>query len=714
MIEIKGKKCLNLQEQVGQNKEDIAELKKGMPTTDYVVKASIEDKKLVLNQLVDKQEETIEFKGGDELEAGSNIKIIEDPERDVKIISATGEITGTVNFLDIQGKARDNVNLNAELVIEDNKIEALNKSTKKVAIEIERYDDEYGTHWRVLNNPSKVIKEYYDEFGKLPEIQVFNTSETDRNPDLYALLYEAYISSDAVYVYVIRDESKIYNTRTTLEIKLPLNTAQGTITLYERSYVGTDDLRKTEDTLRSEINTVDKRVDTKQDELTAGENITITKDKETGRTTISAEGGSGGPVEFKDIQGDPADNKALSDVFEQVSSRIGSLNTRIDDLDKTKQRKLIAGTNITITEDKEGDVISATGGSGASSFAELTGSPYENASLKDALDQKVEVKQLSEYRTSVQQDAIDSQIRTDISTLDTNKADKKLLDLYRTSADQDVIDNAIKGDISTLEDTKADKDEIPVTYIQDQTSSGNTLSWHDQSGTLHTYTPSVEGGINGIKVNGNEVSVKEGIAEIDDVGSAQEITNLQARVTQAEGHINDLTDSKQDKATLYTDVDALGFAQRTLIPLKISQLDNDTGYITASYHDASKQDKLTSESSIPAKEIVFDEDHMIDAEALEAIEGAIREVAQIAEGKQDTIDDLADIRSGASKGSTSVQPADLTPINEHLDSHDQSIATAEVNIGNLETSKQDKITTSSILVFTLEDGTEITKEIYTK
>lgn len=565
MIEIKGKRCLNLQEQVGQNKEDIAELKKGMPTTDYVVKASIEDKKLVLNQLVDKQEETIEFKGGETYEAGSNIKIIEDPERDVKIISATGEITGTVNFLDIQGKARDNVNLNTELVIEDNKIESLNKSTRKVAIEIERYDDEYGTHWNVLNNPSKVIKEYYDEFGKLPEIQVFNTTETDKNPDLYALLYEAYISSDAVYVYVIRDESKIYNTRTTLEIRLPLNTAQGTITLYERSYVGTDDLRKTEDTLRSEITTVDKRVDTKQDELTAGENITITKDKETDRTIISATGGLSS-VEFKDITGEPTDNEKLSEVFEEVSSRLGSLNTRIDDLDQSKQRKLIAGENITIVEDKYGDIISATGGSGGSvDFKDVQGDPMSNTALAGILN---------------------------------DKADKKALDLYRTSTDQDVIDNAIKGDISTLEDIKADKSEVPTVYIQDQTSSGNTLSWHDQSGTLHTFTPSTEGGITGIKVNGSAVSVKEGIAEIDDVGSAQEINNVQARVTQAEGNINDLSTNKQDKATLYTDVDALGFAQRTLIPLKISQLDNDTGYVTAAYHDASKQDKITTSATL--------------------------------------------------------------------------------------------------------------------
>lgn len=105
-----------------------------------------------------------------------------------------------------------------------------------------------------------------------------------------------------------------------------------------------------------------------QEKLIAGDNIQIN-----GRV-ISSTGGGSGSANWGSIGGTLSNQVDL----------MGALNG--------KQKQLVAGSNITLTDLGSQMRISATGGSGgASSFADLSGSPYDNVPLKNALNSKQDV-----------------------------------------------------------------------------------------------------------------------------------------------------------------------------------------------------------------------------------------------------------------------------------------------------------------------------------
>lgn len=108
-------------------------------------------------------------------------------------------------------------------------------------------------------------------------------------------------------------------------------------------------------------------LDNYQEKLVAGDNITINGNV----ISSTGGGGSGGTTNWGSIGG------TLDNQYDLANRLAG------------KQNQLVAGANITLTNQGAQTIISATGGSGgSSSFAGLTGSPYDNVPLATALNNK--------------------------------------------------------------------------------------------------------------------------------------------------------------------------------------------------------------------------------------------------------------------------------------------------------------------------------------
>lgn len=114
-------------------------------------------------------------------------------------------------------------------------------------------------------------------------------------------------------------------------------------------------------------------------------------------------------------------------------------------------------------------------------------------------------------------------------------------------------------------------------------------------------------------------------------------------------------------------VESQGYAKTTDIPSKVSALENDAEYVTKSQADGTYV--IWTDEFVPLKEKVDGIDERVTV--LEATGGngsgdidptAYATKTWVAEqvgGKQDTIEDLAAIREGASKGATAAQPSDI-------------------------------------------------------
>lgn len=75
-------------------------------------------------------------------------------------------------------------------------------------------------------------------------------------------------------------------------------------------------------------------------------------------------------------------NQRITNVADELNQTIEENVVALQNNINFKQDKLIAGENITI----ENNIISSTGGHGASSFAELEGDPYDNEALANVFN----------------------------------------------------------------------------------------------------------------------------------------------------------------------------------------------------------------------------------------------------------------------------------------------------------------------------------------
>ena len=194
------------------------------------------------------------------------------------------------------------------------------------------------------------------------------------------------------------------------------------------------------------------------------------------------------------------------------------------------------------------------------------------------------------------------------------------------STKQDVIDNSNKLDYSLLDNTPY----IP-NKLSDLTNDNNTVSDANYVHTDNNYTTSEKNRLSGIEA-GAQVNV---IEEIEINGNSASISNKKASINiNVPTKLSDLTNDNNtvtDSSYVHTDNNYTSSEKTKLagiatgaevndiksitvdsipvipdsnknvnisVPSKTSDLQNDSGYLTAEYHDSSKQDTLVSGTNI--------------------------------------------------------------------------------------------------------------------
>lgn len=150
-------------------------------------------------------------------------------------------------------------------------------------------------------------------------------------------------------------------------------------------------------------------------------------------------------------------------------------------------------------------------------------------------------------------------------------------------------------------------------------------------------------------------------------GDNEQVANIISQISQ----ITTTLDTKATKSELSD------YAKTSAIPTKVSQLTNDSNYLTQTQADelyiALSQLESINNSISQLNTAV---DKKLDAETASTTYALKVDLAN----KQDEISDLDDIRSNAEKGATAVQPDDLTNINEALNAHNTAITNLQ-NVG---------------------------------
>lgn len=173
-------------------------------------------------------------------------------------------------------------------------------------------------------------------------------------------------------------------------------------------------------------------------------------------------------IEIPSVEG-LASEQYVDSAIEEVEGKIPSIEglaseQYVDSALEGKQNVLTAGTNITI----ENDVISATGGAGASSFSELVGDPMDNSALADALNAKANASDLQslEDKVDTKQDIIDSNHKLDVALVDGALTASDIAgkaDSATTLAGYGIEDAYTKTEVDTALNAKAD---VSTTYTK--------------------------------------------------------------------------------------------------------------------------------------------------------------------------------------------------------------------------------------------------------
>lgn len=233
----------------------------------------------------------------------------------------------------------------------------------------------------------------------------------------------------------------------------------------------------------------------------------------------------------------------------------------------------------------------------------------------------------------------------DIATDLTTDSDTKVL-----AASQGVV-------LKEMVDAKADKSN---TYTKAQVNSALAL----KADKADTYTKAqVDGALAGKQdelVAGENITIVGNVISATGGGSGDSYTRAETDALLAE---------KADVDDVYTksevDTALAGKADVTDIPTKTSDLQNDSGFVTGqevSQTYETKSDATAKETAlqtaINAKQDILTFDNVPTNGSSNPVksDGIYDALA----GKQATIQDLSEIRSGAAAGATAVQPAELT------------------------------------------------------
>lgn len=324
------------------------------PVQNKVITAALADKvdATDLNDYYDKTEiDTLLDTKQDELVAGNNITLVADPYTNTTLISADDpDLTNYYNKTEA-----------------DDLIAAEETARSDADAQLQYNIDQVADDLEELKNSPDVV----DIVHTYADLQAYDTSTLGEDDIIRVLNDETHDGASAYYKWANNAWTFIgitgpyytkLETDTLLDTKQDELTAGNNITIITDPYTNTavisaadPDLTNYYDKTETDTLLADKAdktdlndyatktelqtgLDTKQDELTAGKNITIVTDPYTNTAVISA------------------DDPDLSDYATKTD-----LSTGLD----TKQNELTAGTNISIVEDPYTNttIISATGGS---------------------------------------------------------------------------------------------------------------------------------------------------------------------------------------------------------------------------------------------------------------------------------------------------------------------------------------------------------------
>ena len=251
--------------------------------------------------------------------------------------------------------------------------------------------------------------------------------------------------------------------------------------------------------------------------------------------------------------------------------------------------------------------------------------------------------------------------------------DSKAITPLKLKKTLDIPVNDLKASIVSLNDTKADKSELPTKTSQlINDSDFITSEYHDDTkqdviADLNEIRSGASKGETALQSIPDEYITE---AELNAKGYLTSYTETDPVYTADKPNIA-LKSEIPDTANLATKTelqnglnnkqDKGDYALKSEIPTNNNQLVNGAGYITADYHDDTKQDVIddldeirsgaskgaTALQSYTETDPIYTADKPNIATKDELIEGLNK--------KQDVIDDLDEIRSGASKGATALQ-----------------------------------------------------------
>lgn len=464
MIDKKGHKCRNIQEQVGKNTCDIKELKQRTPETDFVIKATKSDdgKTLSLLQRVDGEEGTVEFQGGKDIIAGRNIHVEHLPEGEK--ISAVTEPVGTVAFENIVGEPRDNEALNEELEAIDNALEnAVTLNTNQSITGQKTFFNANGVS--VRSTPLSAPYANYTDLG----IKVGSTGSGIRS----------FTWPDASGQFATTEQLEAYHDATKQD-KLTAGTG---ITISAQNVISAQIPTNIVTT-----NTEQQISGTKHfTNVSYGHPITF----HTGPTT------STGYIGFSSSQlvKGPQDGTVTTRL--SIGNTDGTIATTADvnnHHDSTKQDKLTAGENITIVN----NVISATGGGGTGDYEDLENKPQIEGVELIGNKSASALGLATATSLNSKQDKVDASIVSPMP----NTVVGALNYLEGAKQDELVSGTNIKT-INSQSLLGAGNIQIsgePEVYIKSASVSGNTLTLTKQDDTDISFTPTgQEGGITDVR-----------------------------------------------------------------------------------------------------------------------------------------------------------------------------------------------------------------------
>ena len=282
--------------------------------------------------------------------------------------------------------------------------------------------------------------------------------------------------------------------------------------------------------------------------------------------------------------------------------------------------------------------------------------PVANATITAELNKKIDADDavaLADFNTAMagKQDKIDN-----LNEIIAGAA------LGKTALQPSSLDSYITdGEVNTLLDKKADKSDVPTESI--------IADWG--------FTKN-EGTVTGVKMNGNTMSMSNGVVNLGTV-----ITNVDNLAIKTE--VNTNIAKAKDDAIEYADevkgdIIAIIEEGEKVTANSLTELDERVSAIEGGSVTIEVDSEMSTSSTNPLQNATV-------TSVINKINSDIVEIEGLLSNKQETITDLATIRSGAAAGATAVQPAALSAytttaaLNEAISKIDIPDATDIANMG---------------------------------